>query len=241
MVTVTERKLGHLGDGLATSFDWIAERHKLGEVNDLAQTWSALTESALDGVQLLNYPCPDPAQTWFAFARPHLVETEVYTVANGGLGGGPNIDLLYQLWVETDEISFGAGFALNFLAVPPFGGIAEPIWSELQDTCRKLQSFTHATRIVLFASADDFHFERTWGSKCPILSLDGTRIAGLRISPRPVHGIDHYSLCRSLASGAGGDPFLSGFYDDRARLTEFLKYFHVGRVLRIWIKSAPES
>lgn len=234
-------RLHRLGNGLTTAFEWIARRHRLGEISNLAVAWASLVDSAVNGLRLDMYPAVDPGQMNFAFTRPHVIETEYYAVAGGGMRGGSNVDLVFQLWIETDEISIGVGFPLIFLAIPETGGIPQRQWAELQATCRELLTFSPATRVVLFASGHDFQFERMYGPKGPILAIDGVTVAGLRRAPRPTYGIDHYSLAQNLACGNGGDPQISGFHPDQKLMTELLKTFHVAHVLRLRIKVDPRG
>lgn len=241
MVMAPSLRLSRLGDGLATSFKWIAERHRLGQVDDLAEAWTSLTASAADGVRLEMYPGIDPGQLNFAFTHPHRIEAETYLVANGGLRGGPSVDLLFQLWIETDEIGIGVGFPLIFQNIPEHGGIPALQMQDLQATCRELLTFTASTRVVLFASGPEFVFERHNSGNEPVLAIDGVTVAGLRVPFRPIFGVDLYRLGHKLASGEGGDPQLSGYYKDGRLLNAFFETFQVRRVLRLKVKKAAEG
>jgi hypothetical protein len=234
--TIQLHKLGQL---FKTTFDEIVKRDRLGDVQDIAEAWVDLTASVLQNVQLMSPPVVHRNEPFLPFIHIHRIRTEVFNVARGGMRGGPVVDVLLQIWFETEEVTAAFGVPIVIRRIPSSGPMPSPMFEELQDTARKLTLATPSGRLMFFADKEDFE----WGEKGmfgyhPIIVVNAHSFAGLRRPPHPVTGREHDHFSDDLASGWIGDPALSS-RETSPILDEVFSNFLVNHVLRIHIEKAP--
>jgi hypothetical protein len=230
----TGQYIFQLSDGLRTAFELIVKRDREGKVDDIADAWAALAASGLQDVRLMAPPVVDYEEPYLPFIETHKIHTTLFRVARSGMLGGPWLDLIFQVWFDTEDFSGGFGIPVIMKKIPSYGRMPELIWADLQEAAKKLNVATPSGRIVLFGDGADFDFAHRISSNSPIIVMDTQTFAGLRAPPHPVSGRSYYYFCDDLASGWIGDPALSGRQNSYV-LDEILCNFHVGHVLRICI------
>ena len=231
-----ELLLQSLYRGLVTSFEWIGKRLRAGSLLNIADDWAALVASALDGVRLSARTLADPAQADLPFADAPIVHTDLFVVGNSGVGGGPNIDVLFQLWIETEMFSACTGVPMIMRSVPAKGALPPAVWDEIRSDVIALGVFTPVTRVVLFGEDADFEPASSYGSEYSAMVLDTFTISGLKRAPRGREGQPFIYLCHDLASGRHCDPSLSGRTE-----TDFyrslIRTCNVRRILRLRVEA----
>lgn len=231
----TELYIYRLSDGLRSSFERIAQRDRKELIDDLAEAWADYTAGILDDIRLIAPPQVDPKEPLLPFFAPHRIRAELFQVHRSGMRGGPRLDLIVQIWLDTEDMHGGFGVPLWLCRVPSWGRMPRPVWSELGEAARQLGLATPAGRIALFGDGADFDWGQpgmTFG--VPVVVANAHSFAALQAPPFPKSGLCYYHFCNDLASGWIGDPALSG----RAKspvLDEILRTFHVGYILRIRI------
>jgi hypothetical protein len=155
--------------------------------------------------------------------------------------GGPTIDVLFQIWFDTEDMVGGFGVPLLFRRIPGAGPMPAPIFEEIQNIARRLTVATPSARILLFADQEDFD----WGPtkvirRHPIIVTNAHSFAGFQRAPHPVVGRTFFHFADDLASGWIGDPVLSGRTESPV-LDEVMMTFAVNQVLRIRIEKEPLS
>lgn len=229
----TKLVLNRLADAFRTGFEWVIEKARAGETTDLAETWVELLASGLEDVSLLAPPAVDHNEPLLPFINTHTLKTELFFVVAGGLTGGPTIDVLLQVWFDTEDRSGGFGVPLFFRSVSTAQPIPTAIWSELRDAAARLSAVTPAGRILLFADRDGFDLgANTFARNEPMLVMNANTFVSMREPPRPRSGRLSYHFADDLASGWIGDPRLSG-RSSSAPLDDLLRDFHVHHILRI--------
>lgn len=219
-----------------TAFRWIHKREDAGEDLDFADAWADLIASGLDGVRINALPAIDRENPGLPFIETHRIETESYVVARSGMRGGPNIDVLLQVWFDTEDMLCGYGVPLVFCKIANSGRLPPVMWSELQDICRQVTLATPSGRLIFRSEDgpfDSFKFSSyvrgTW-----MFATDMHSFAGGRLPPSPVRGRLMDDFCLDLASGWIGDPALSG-QTASPLLDELMSMFTISHVLRIKI------
>ncbi|SDX71160.1 hypothetical protein [Roseicitreum antarcticum] len=231
----TELSINRLSDALRTSFEWIVKRDREVAIGDIAEAWAELTASALQDVQLMAPPIVDHTEPFLPFIETHKIRTDLFRVALSGMRGGPRLDLIFQVWFDTEDASGGFGVPLIMQKIPSAGLMPDLVWNDLREAAKKLNAATPSGRIVLFGDGSDFDWGETRISRFnPIMVMNAHTFASIQASPHPVSGRLHYHFCDDLASGWIGDPALSG-RENSPVLDEILSNFHVGHVLRISI------
>lgn len=232
----TDLTLNRLGDGLRTAFQWVVERNRAGEVADLADAWAGIASGGLNGLRLMSPPRVDRMEPFLPFIKAHRIRAESFYVGRSGMGGGPPVDLLLQVWLDTEDGVGGFGVPMIIREIPSFGPMPEPLWLELHDTCRKLNVVSPATKLVMVAAEEDFDWgEQAFERRHKVIIWNAHWFAGLHRPPRPAFGRTLESFCIDLASGWVGDPLLSGRPPSPV-LDELLSNYHVGNLVRIRIE-----
>lgn len=227
-------QIANLGTAFWTAFESVIESHSKSPVPDMALAWADLLHSGLQDVHLSGSPAVDHRQKLLQFMHPHRITTELFHVAGGGMQGGPWLDLILQIWFDTEYASGGFGVPLMMQRVPPVGPVPRPIWDELRETAGEINVATPSGRVILFRetgpiSRDDM----PWADYHPVV-MNSFGLTALRYPPHPIYGRRLDLFCEDLASGWIGDPMLSG-RESSPVLDELLSNFHVGRILRISI------
>lgn len=238
----TDLSIDNLQKAFSTAFNWIVARDRETGVEDFAGAWVELVASALQDVRLTATPAIEHDSPPLKFLQTHRIATDLFFAARSGMRGGPMIDVLLQVWFDTEEMFCGYGFPLIFRTIPHSGRMPELMWSELQDACRKVTLATPCARVVLVAKDRDFDwYGSDYRDKNPIIAADAHSIAGQRLPPAPVRGRRLDTFCQDLASGWTGDPALSGM-ESSAILDEVMTNFQISHVLRIRIvRENPED
>ncbi len=233
--------LHHLGSAAKTLLSKTAQGCRDGSVSDPADHFAVTMASFLDGIVLTYPPVVDRHQGTLPFTARHEVAADVFKVARGGSGGGPTIDLLLQIWCETESMNVAFGVPLLMRRVPSFGPIPRDLWDQLGESARALNAVTGSGRLILIGEPDPFYrgpdelFRDTHG----VSALPTLMIAGMLNPPRGVSGRFLDWFCDDLVSGWIGDPALSGRGASRV-LEDALQFFDIARLLRIHIrKVAP--
>ena len=152
----TDLSIDNLQKAFSTAFTWVVERDRESGIDDFAGTWIDLLASALKDVRLTATPAIDADSPPLKFLQTHRIATEVFVAARSGMRGGPTIDVLLQVWFDTEEMFCGYGVPLIFRTIPHSGRMPDLMWSELQDVCRKVTLATPCARVVLVAQDRDF-------------------------------------------------------------------------------------
>lgn len=219
-----------------TAFQWVRDRQEDGEVKDFAGDWADLVASALRDVRMTAIPGVDGQNPPLPFIVTHRVETELYHVARGGMAGGPTIDLLLQIWFDTEDMLCGYGIPLVFRTIPQSARMSDFMWHDLQDLCRLVTLATPSGRLIFLSDEGNFEWFKhsSWRSQRWMLVSDMHSIAGGRLPPRPARGRLFNDFCLDLASGWIGDPALSGLKPSKL-LDDFQSTFSISHLLRIKI------
>lgn len=229
----TTLSINRLRDALQTSFEWIVRRDREGGIENIAEAWTELTASALQDVRLMAPPIVDHTEPFLPFIETHKIRTDLFRVAGGGMRGGPHLDVIFQVWLDTDDACGGFGVPMLMRKIPSSGKMPREIWEDLQESSTKLNTATSAGRIVLFGDGSDFDWGDARISRYnPIIVMNAHTFASLRSPPHPVSGRLHHHFCDDLASGWIGDPTLSGRGKSDV-LDEILSNFSVEHILRI--------
>lgn len=178
----THLSIDNLQKAFGTAFTWVVERDRESGIDDFAGAWVDLLASALQDVRLTATPAIDADSPPLKFLQTHRIATEVFVAARSGMRGGPTIDVLLQVWFDTEEMFCGYGVPLIFRTIPHSGRMPDLMWSELQDVCRKVALATPCARVVLVAQDRDFDWYGSgYWDKNPIIAADAHSIAGQRL------------------------------------------------------------
>lgn len=234
--TLTDHHIDLLWRVFARAFRQAAEADRESRCADLAGHWVGQLSAFLNGQPLTRMPETDPATPPLPFLQSHHVSAEAYTVARGGMRGGPPVDVLLQIWFDTEDMLCGYGIPMLFHRINARGRMPETEWTELAGICRHVLMATPAGRLVFFGRDRDFSWTRgeILDSPNPIIANDMHSFAGTRLPPAPIRGRGLELFCRDLASGWAGDPALSGLTPS-ALLDDFLATCHVQHLLRVRI------
>lgn len=231
----TELSINRLSDALRTSLEWIVKRDRENAIDDIAEAWAELTASALQDVRLMAPPIVDHTEPFLPSIKTHKIRTDLFRVARSGMRCGPRLDLIFQVWFDTEDACGGFGVPLLVQKIPSAGRMPELAYNDLQEAAKKLNVATPSGRIVLFGDGSDFDWGETRISRYnPIIVMNAHTFASMLSPPHPVSGRLNHHFCDDLASGWIGDPALSG-RENSPVLDEILSNFHVGHVLRISI------
>ena len=233
--------LNNLASGFRTSFEWVSQRDRQTGGIDLAATWVDIAAGGLQNIYLKGPPNVDHNEPFLPFVQAHRLQTEVFSVLRGGMRGGPSIDVLLQIWFDTEDMVGGFGVPLLIRRIPSAGAMPNAIFEELQETAKKLSIATPSTRIILFADQEDFD----WGPAKitrhhPIIVVNAHTFASFLRPPHPISGRMLYHFADDLASGWVGDPALSG-REKSLVMDEVLGTFTINHVLRVHIEKETSS
>ncbi len=228
--------LNHLSGAFGTSLKWLARYCRENPDGDAAEYLVNLMAGALNGKQIVWPPVVDPGQPMLPFVLRHRITTELFSVGGGGMRGGPTVDVLLQVWFETESMHAAFGLPLLLRPIRPEGPVPRAVWDELRDTARALNKFTPSGRLLLIGHPNPFQWETQLGPvPTDIYALSSVMAAGMADPPRGMAGriLAHFDY--DLASGWIGDPALAG---DAAspQLAHFLSHFDVAHLLRIRIR-----
>lgn len=235
-MTNLERELwvDQLGKSFLTAFQWISSRDSQIPVAEFASEWARLIASALNDVRLTAPPTVDDRQPFLPFIKKHRITTQLFQTLRSGMLGGPPLDLIVQIWFDTEHASGGFGVPLVMQQVPRSGAMPEPMWQELHQTAQKLNVATPSGRFVLLRRGVDLGSDSLFDDDHHPVVMSSFTLASTRSAPHPLYGRRLDQFCQDLASGWIGDPALSGRTDSPV-FNEILSNFHVGSVLRISI------
>ena len=227
-------QIDQLGAAFSTSFEWIMQRDRATPIAELALEWAELVASALQDVRLAGAPAVDHTQKFLPFIKTHKIKTELFHVAASGMRGGPWLDMILQIWFDTEHASGGFGVPLLMQRIPAIGTMPRAIWDELREAADRLNVATPSGRVILFRHGEDLTWDQLPHARTQPIVINSSSLASLRYPPRSHYARRLDLFCHDLASGWIGDPILSG-REPSPVLDEIFSNFHVGRVLRIHI------
>ena len=226
---------------LAYSLHWCfyTAREKAPEASaaTFADAWVSLAFRALHGITIGRLAGSSHLSRPLPFAGTHRIETEAFYAARSGSLGGGNIDVLFQLWIDSEDRWATYGTPILFHDADRRSSLSDPDWRELKERCARVSLATPCGRVLFLLGKDHF---RLYESGNDYESPDWFRVSdmvgvgGSRISPAPRNGRGLMDFCVDLASGWVGDPALSGA-NENPIMGELLSNFHIGHVLRVKI------
>jgi hypothetical protein len=190
--------------------------------------------TGFDNLILVEPPTLDPGQPVLPFNDPHRVAAEYYHVVGGGMRGGPTIDLLLQIWLETETMVCAYAMPLVIRIVPSAGPIPGTVWADMRASARNFNRTTPSAVFVLMSR--DRTFLTPFGHRLPAYALPAIHVEGIAEPPRP-SGKPIYAFCSDLAAGWGADPQLSGRFPSPV-MDEFLSLYHIARIVRLTVRRA---
>jgi hypothetical protein len=232
MLETNEQILNNLGRAIQVTLENLCERCQAEQVDEPGSAWASTLVSSINGLWLDRLPATEPGQRALPFSSPHSISCELYRVAGGGMAGGPTVDVLLQVWYDTESLKVSFGIPLLIRQVPSFGPIPASLWLELRDTCRMITGFSCAGRALLIGHPDPFHLKPgALIDSTALYAVPMTLLAGMIDPPRGMSGhvLEHFA--GDLVSGWIGDPALAGY--GSVSLTDFLKTFHVTSIVRL--------
>ena len=231
-----------LDKALLAAFEWVADVHRERGVPDIASAWGDMLASSLNDARITDMPLVDDRQTLFPFVTEHRLNVTCFEVLRSGLGGGPTIDLLFQLWFDTEDVQVAWGVPLIFRRIPENGRLTDMEWLDLRDDCKHICKATGSGRIAFMADDRYFDWYNRHGEIAhqSILVMDAATMAGTRSPPIPIFGRSCETFCLDLASGWIGDPSLSARAPD-SLLDDLLQTCHVRQILRIHVTEVHPS
>lgn len=186
----TELFINRLSDALRTSFEWIIKRDREESIGDIAEAWAELTASALQDVRVMAPPIVDYTEPFLPFIETHNIRTDLFRVARSGMRGGPRLDLIFQVWLNTEDANGGFGVPLIMQKIPSAGRMPDLMWNDLREAAKKLNVATPSGRLVLIADGTDFDWGETRISRFnPIIVMNAHTFASMRAPPHPVSGL----------------------------------------------------
>ena len=231
----TQFTIACLADALHGSFAGILKQDRERQIDNFGIAWAEILDSALVDVRVIAPPLLDPDQFLLPFMEPHVVTSTLFHVAGGGMRGGPRLDLILQIWLDTEDATGGFGVPLVFEHIPATGPMPELTFQDLRRTAKMLNVATPSGRLMLISH--DRRFQVNTPPLDPaqyLLVIGAPMFATLRAPPRPVAGRQARTFFNDLASGWIGDPALAG-RERSPVLDELLSVLHVERVLRIHV------
>jgi hypothetical protein len=234
-----EQALNRLGSGFEVAFVKLAEKVRADQIDDPSRYWTEFVAGGLNRTVLREPPAIERTVAVLPFHNRHEIRTELFSVTNGGLHGGPTVDILLQIWCDTESMSAGFGIPLIMRTVPSFGRIPQGLWTELQEISKNLMKTTPAGRVVLIGYPDMFA-GLGYAAAEPVVALPVAMIPGMTMPPHSSRARCLTNFAFDLASGWIGDPALSG-RGDLTVMNEFLGFFDVTHLLRVRIEqTAPD-
>ena len=224
--------LKNLGQAIQVTLKNLCDDQQRGLVANLADHWvQHLARATNFGVE--RPPAVEREQMILPFESPHRFMTELYSVTGGGISGGPTVDVLLQVWFNTESMKTSFGIPLVFQVVPSFGPVPNDTWNDLRETAVGLNNFTAAGRIIVVGNPNPFETQGWFGrSESPLYGVSTTLLAGMTTPPRGMSGriLEHFAY--DLISGWLGDCMLGGNMPS-AKLTDFLSFFDIRHLLRL--------
>jgi hypothetical protein len=226
--------LYRLGSALAGSFRRLGDAVETGEAPTPAVWWTNFLAGALDRMLLRDPTACEEGQGLFPFARPHEIAVSSFLVPGSGSAGRGQVDVLFQLWLDTETTKCALGTPLLFRTVDGARPVAPDIWDELQGLARPLSEWSPSSRILLCGHPDPFAYPPTSVlANERVYAMPASLCAGYTCPPRGVSGVRADRFGHDLASGWLGDPMLGGA--NPSHLSSFLNEFQVGRILRVHV------
>jgi hypothetical protein len=228
--------LNHLSGAFRACFKRLAQHCREFPDGDAAGYWVNLIAAGLSELRLVWPPVVDQGQPILPFVDIHRLTTEVFRVGGGGLRGGPTVDVLLQIWFETESMNAAFGLPLLLRPIASNGPVSQLVWEELREAARDLNQFTPSGRILLIGHPDPFQWETMYGRvPTDLYVLSTVMAAGMTTPPRGMSGriLEHFDY--DLASGWIGDPALAGDASS-SHMASFLSHFDVAHLLRIRIR-----
>lgn len=232
----TDLSIDRLYSAFETSFNWAIDQNREGTSTDLPAAWVDIVASGLDGVRLTAAPVIGAHQPPLKFIETHVISTQRFYVARSGMAGGPKIDVLLQLWFDTEETQWACGIPLIFRKVKQTGRMPDLAWADLQQLCRLITKATPSARVLFIAEKRDFdrYGESSYIGYNRLIASDANSLAGAKLAHTPLAGRTMQELCRDMASGWIGDPALSG-KEEGGLLAQIMQVHQIDHVLRIRI------
>ncbi|MFT4149664.1 MAG: hypothetical protein QM656_05655 [Paracoccaceae bacterium] len=227
----------HLFKALSTTFDRVTADFRHGTVSDLTGAWVDQLVGSTNGLRLSALPRIAPLQPVFPFVEVHRITAESYYVARGGMMGGPCIDVLIQIWLDTEEVVSAYGVPLVMHAVDPERPLPDLSWHDLTRTASEISALTFAGRMVFVARSGGFPTRRSRTYADPPLVILGVDVNSFSGQTRPMvlrAGRSMEELSQDIASGWIGDPALGGKVPSPL-LDALLMKFDVRHILRLKI------
>ena len=235
MTPLDDIALHHLGGGIRASLKHVAARCQAGGVDDPARAWVDCLGSRLHNMPLSWPPMSQRNQPVLPFSKPHRMTTEAFVSGGGGMAGGATVDVLLQIWFETESMATAFGIPLLLRCVPASGPIPPGVWAELRDAARQLNQVTGSGRVLLIGNPDPFEWKHSTEHASDIYAISTIMLAGMTDPPRGGSGRHLGQFDYDLVSGWIGDPTLAGT-DREGNMPYFLSLFDVAHILRIRIR-----
>lgn len=227
--------IDHLKGAFLHTFKTVLAEDRNEDIRDFGASWAELTAKCLDDVRLTAAPGIDIDSPVLPFIEIHRLKSELYTVARSGMRGGPTVDVLLQIWFDTEEMLAGYGMPLVFCKVAKTGRLPDALWGDIRETCRHINMATPSGRLVFVAPEKKYSFGSEYFEEYSTISaIDMNSFSGTRLPPEPLRGRRLDALCQDIASGWFGDPALSGLHPS-SLLDEFMKTCRIENLLRIKI------
>lgn len=213
----------------------------LAKIEDADEVFSrAIGEAFARPVPLIAPPRFHRDERLLPFERPHDVRVERFRVLQSGLGGGATVDVLFQVWIDTETMRASFGVPLVFREIAPFGPVDPDVWAELREVALALQRFTSAARFAFVAEPEPF-VPCGWDRRRDddfVRWLSGIAVVGLRSPARPPRMTAQAFAIDDIVSGWIGDVELGGESPTNA-LHAFVKHFHVRQIVRVILEALP--
>lgn len=231
----SELVIHDLAHALHYCFHTVKEKSPQASAPEFADAWVDFVVEALDGVCISRVAGMDQLSRPLPFAGTHRIEVQAFYAARSGMRGGGNIDVLFQLWCDTEDRWSTYGTPIVFQGADDFEPLADQVWHDLKRKCARVTLATPCGRVMFVLGADYFDAiprEHQVGYPDWFRVSDMASLAGSRTSPTPRNGRGLMDFSVDLASGWIGDPALSGASENPV-MDELLTNFHVAHILRL--------
>jgi hypothetical protein len=233
-----EHVIYRIGDNIFTAFRILSDSICQHDDESACDKLADILLIGFDDMILVEPPTLDPTQPVLPFHDPHRITAEYHHVAGGGMQGGPTIDLLIQIWLETETMACAYAMPLVIRIVPSAGPIPGTVWADMRASARILNRTTPSAVYILMSR--DGTFQTPLGLGMSAYALPAIHVEGITQPPR-AKGKPIYAFCNDLAAGWGADPQLSGMFPSPV-MDEFLNLCHIARIVRLTVRrvSGPE-